>query len=224
MNKGVTVRRWDWPSPAQFVALDEVLRAWLASRPLPTLHFLTGADALGAGVADRLLFAAERNGELVAFLLASPIPQRHGYLVEQVIRRPEAPNGTAELLIDAAMRQMADDGCTYVTLGLVALAQHAGTEMRLNPAWLRFLMSWARAHGRRFYHFDGLEAFRTKLAPAAWEPVYAISNEPHFSPVMLYALAAAFTEGKPLQLIASALASAVKREVKWLLEPARKKS
>ena len=179
---------------------------------------------MGAGVADRLLFAAERGGELVAFLLASPIPQRSGYLVEQVIRRADAPNGTAELLIDAAMNQMAGEGCTYVTLGLVALARHASAEMRLNPAWLRFLMSWARAHGRRFYHFDGLETFRTKLIPRAWEPVYAISNEPYFSPVMLYALAAAFTEGKPLLLIASALASAVKREAKWLLEPGRKKS
>jgi phosphatidylglycerol lysyltransferase len=219
INKGVSVTRWDHPSPEQFAELENVLRAWLASRPLPTLHFLTGADALGAGVADRLLMVAERGGEIVAFLLASPIPQRNGYLVEQVIRRPKAPNGTAELLIDAAIQHMSVEGCTHVTLGLVALARHASAEMRLNPPWLRFLMSWARAHGRRFYHFDGLEMFRTKLAPVAWEPIYAISNEPHFSPTTLYALAAAFTEGKPLQVLAAALAGAVKREAGWLLHP-----
>jgi phosphatidylglycerol lysyltransferase len=222
-RKNIRIDRWKTPTPSQFAQLRHTLAAWLVSRPLPPLHFLIGTDALGAGVADRLLLVAHQDDALIAFLLASPIPHRRGYLVEQIIRRPDAPNGTAELLIDAAMRAMAAEGCTHATLGLVALADHAAEQMQRNPAWLRLVMSWARAHGRRFYHFDGLELFRNKLAPSHWETLYAISTETDFSPATLYAIAAAFTEGRPLPFIASACAGALKREATWLLHPLRQK-
>ncbi len=188
---------------------------------MPKLGFLTGSSALGAGVQDRLLFVATCRDEVVAYLLASPIPLRDGWLAEQIVRRPAAPNGTSELLIDAAMCAMADRKSNYVTLGLVALAEHARGAMRRNPAWIRLVLGWARAHGRRFYHFDGLETFRTKLAPAAWEPVYAISNERRFSVGTMVGILRAFTEGKPVRVVAGALGQAVKKELRWAATASR---
>ncbi len=56
----------------------------------------------------------------------------------------------------------------------------------------------ARAHANRFYNFRGLERFRTKMQPSGWEPIYAISNERHFSPRALYAMGAPLPGISPL--------------------------
>jgi phosphatidylglycerol lysyltransferase len=177
-------------------------------------------QTLAGVVEDRRLWVARRPSPAgpaaVGFLLASPVPQRNGWLIEQIVRTPRAPNGTAELLIDTAMRRLAAEGSAYVTLGLVALSSQAAPEMRANPRWLRILAAWAKAHGRRFYNFDGLEAFRVKLCPDSWETIYAISNEPTISLQTLYAVAAAFSAGSPLKLAAQTLARAVLQEFRWL--------
>jgi phosphatidylglycerol lysyltransferase len=39
--------------------------------------------------------------------------------------------------------------------------------------WLRFVLQWVRLHGARFYNFAGLDAFKAKFNPEAWEPMYA---------------------------------------------------
>jgi phosphatidylglycerol lysyltransferase len=115
------------------------------------------------------------------------------------------------------MHHLTERGDHYLTMGLVPLAQHARHEIRKNPVWLRGLMAWARAHGRRFYHFDGLEAFRQKMAPSRWETLYAISNEPRFSPASFYALAAAFCEGSVASMVLRGLGRAVETELKNLV-------
>jgi phosphatidylglycerol lysyltransferase len=75
------------------------------------------------------------------------------------------------------------------------------------------MMTWAKAHGRRFYRFDGLEQFREKMRPARWEPIYAISNERRFSPASAAAMMAAFSEGALVGMVARALGRAVATEV-----------
>ena len=63
------------------------------------------------------------------------------------------------------MNGLARDTETYVTMGLAPLSECAGPLWETEPLWLRGLMRWIRAHGRRFYNFRGLEAFKTAFAP-----------------------------------------------------------
>jgi phosphatidylglycerol lysyltransferase len=121
-------------------------------------------------------------------------------------------------MIDAAVRAMAEEESEYMTLGLSPLSRRAAISQGDNPLWIRWLLSWARAHGKRFYNFDGLDTFKTKFQPEQWEPVFAILNAPHFSPVALYAIAEAFTKGAPIKAVSSALLKAMKTEVGWLVE------
>ena len=213
-NKGVVVREREPRALREEAALQECLRKWVAARPMPEMHFLVEPETCGGALEDRLLFVAEREGEVVGFLLASPVPTRKGFLVEQIVRPPDAPNGTAELLIDAMMGRLVERGDAYVTMGLVPLAKHAGAEIRRNPVWLRGLMAWARAHGRRFYHFDGLEAFRVKMCPGRWEMIYAISNEERFTMAAFYGLVAAFCEGSVVGMVVRGLGKALGAEVR----------
>ena len=222
-NKGVNVSEWPAGRATGDVHLRGVLERWLDTRRLPTLHFLVEPETL-ARLEDRRVFVAIRTllsgstvSEVVGFVVASPVPCRRGWLIEQFVRDPDAPNGTIELLLAHAVSALGGEGAAYLTLGLAPLARRDRSATSSEPPWLRFTLAWIRAHGRRFYDFDGLEAFKAKFRPPAWEPVYAIANKPNFTPRMLYAIAGAFGAGPPPALLASAIARAARQEVRWLL-------
>ncbi len=64
------------------------------------MGFLVQVDPLTL-LEEHRVHLAERDGRLVAFLTAAPIFDRPGWLLQNLIRAPEAPNGTIELLVDA---------------------------------------------------------------------------------------------------------------------------
>jgi phosphatidylglycerol lysyltransferase len=95
-NKGVTVEARSFAEAGASPELDRVLDEWLRSRGLPPLHFMVEPRTLHGVAADRELLVARRAGSAVAFLVASPVAARNGYLIEQVARSPDAPNGSSE--------------------------------------------------------------------------------------------------------------------------------
>lgn len=214
-NKGVTVERWSMVTDAEAEPLRACLQDWLSTRGLPPLHFLVEPETLGR-LYDRRLFVARQDGGVVGFLVASPVPRRNGWLIEQNIRGAHAPNGTTELLFDGAVRDIAADGAEYVTLGLCPLSRRADVSAPRQEWWLRWLLQWVRAHGRRFYDFDGLDAYKAKFLPERWEPIYAITSERRFGPGTLYAVAGAFGRTAPPWLILRALGRAAGQEWQWL--------
>jgi len=218
-NKGVAITEWPLEKARNSAELRECLHLWLATKGLPPLHFVIEPETLDR-LENRRVFVAEKCGRVEAFLVLSPIPERSGWLTEQFPHRPGAPNGTVELMMDAAVRVLAADGCEYVTLGLSPLSRRAKIEPFDNPFWLRFLLGWMRKHGQRFYNFDGLDRFKAKLSPEYWEPVFAISNEEQFSCKTLYAIALAFTENHPYHVFFTGLRKAMAAEYRnfrrWL--------
>lgn len=214
-NKGVRATEWPSERAGDHPRLHRCLEEWLETRGLPPLHFLVEPETLGR-LYDRRVFVAEQGDDIVGFLVASPIPARNGWLIEQIIRGRAAPNGTAELLVDAAWRTLAEDGAGYVTLGLSPLSRRSGVEPPRQHLWLRGLLAWIRAHGRRFYNFEGLDSFKAKFVPDAWEPVWAITSERRINLWTLYAIAQAFGKMPPALLVTRALWRAVKKEVEWL--------
>jgi phosphatidylglycerol lysyltransferase len=163
--KGVVVRAL---APAELAdaagatrrAVDALIARWSAGHPMPPMGFLVQVHAY-EHLEERRCFVAERDGRVVGFLAVVPVYARGGWLFEDLLRDPAAPNGTAELLVEAAMRAAAAEGSRYVTLGLVPLAGPL-------PAWLRL----ARRSGGGLYDFEGLRAFKAKLRPAAWSSIY----------------------------------------------------
>lgn len=162
--KGVTVRALGADELAAGHAtraqVDALIARWLATRPMAPMGFLVQVDPFTL-VDERRHFVAEVDGRCVGFLGVVPVYARRGWFFEDVLRDPSAPNGTTELLIDAGMRAAADEGASWVTLGLVPLAGDVAP-------WLQA----ARRAGRALYDFDGLRAFKAKLAPRAWDPIF----------------------------------------------------
>ncbi|MGH7621388.1 MAG: phosphatidylglycerol lysyltransferase domain-containing protein, partial [Gemmatimonadaceae bacterium] len=207
-NKGVVVKPWSSDRARKSPELERVLGEWLHGLGLPPLHFLIETETIALTI-DRRIFVAERAGAVVSYLVASPVPARRGWLIEQIVRGRGAPNGTSELLVDAAMRALSADGAEYVTLGLAPLSRHSRYEGPGVPAWLALVLRWVRAHGRRFYDFDGLDRFKSKFSPEEWEEIIAIDDRAPFSPRALWAITGAFGGGSPLALLARTIARAI---------------
>jgi phosphatidylglycerol lysyltransferase len=221
-NKGVTVAEWLPEKAHDNPLLKNCLHKWLGNKGLPPLRFLVEPETLKR-LFDRRIFVAEQDGKVVGFVVLSPIAQRNGWLFEQFPHHPDAPNGTVELMIDTAMRALAKDGYEYATLGLAPLSTRAEIEPFNNPLWLRFVLAWMRKHGQRFYNFDGLDAFKAKLQPESWEPVFAISNRSKFSPRTLYAIASAFSGNAPVRMFVGGILRAIVTEVDWLRQKIERK-
>ena len=214
-NKGVTVAEWPAVEAENEARLRRVLAQWLETRNLPPLHFMVEPETL-SHLDDRRVFVAEREGKVVAFTVLSPVPERNGWLFEQIVRGNSASNGTAELLLDTAMRAIAASGSTYATLGLSPLSQRAGLTQPKQPLWLGLVLRLVRRGGRRFYNFGGLDAFKAKFNPESWEPIYAIAEGASFPPRALYAIAGAFSGGALMELVFRAVVRAVHNELSSL--------
>lgn len=176
--KGVTVRQirpdqLAHPANAARLAVEELIRQWLASRPMAPMGFLVQLDPF-TFPDERRFFVAEQEGRCLGFLALVPVYQRDGWLLEDLLRAPTAPNGTSELLIDAAMRVAADEGSSFATLGLAPLAGRL-------PRWLQV----ARALGSSFYNFEGLHAFKNKLRPRRWDRIY-LCYPPDQNPLLVF--------------------------------------
>lgn len=187
--KGVAVRRLPLDAlarePALRSQLDAVVRHWLAALPMPPMHFMVEVDPLMMFELRRL-FVAEQDGRVIGLLSLAPVPERPGWLFEHLLRDPFAPNGTSELMVDAAMRAIAEDGVIWATLGLAPLAG-------VVPRWLQ----WMRTLSRPLFNFDGLAAFKRKLGPQQWEPIFLALPADASGVVALYDGLRAFA-GQPL--------------------------
>jgi len=144
-------------------AVDAVGRRWLAGQHMEPMGFLVTL-APWQRPEDHRYFVAFRGPEVVAFLSLVPIPARRGWLFEDLLRSAAAPNGTSEALIDLAMRSIAAEGAAVATLGLAPLSGPVA-------GWLRV----ARVMARGLYDFRGLRAFKARLRPHRWRPVWLVA-------------------------------------------------
>jgi phosphatidylglycerol lysyltransferase len=112
-------------------------------------------------VAERRLLLARQDERIVGLAAVVPVYARGGWFVEDLIRMPDAPNGTTELLVDAAMRDAAALGSRYLTLGLAPLAGD-----------VPLLLGLARRYAAPLYDFRGLGAFKAKFRPSQWVPIH----------------------------------------------------
>lgn len=186
--KGVRARSVD---PAEMAdrshptrkACEALIERWLASRPMTEMQFMVLVHPF-EHASERRYVVAEQDGRLVGFAAAVPVYARDGWFVEDVLRDPTAPNGTAEVLVDTVMRMLAAEQCRYVTLGLAPLAGEVN-------AVLRFTRNYTAA----LYNFGGVRSFKAKLRPARWEPVYLAYPEGEFGIRAMRDVLSAFAPG-----------------------------
>lgn len=175
------------PSSPLRAAIERLASRWLGARQMAPMGFLVQLS-LFADARERRCLIAERDGQLVGVLGMVPVYARAGWFCEDFLRDPAAPNGTIELLVDAAMRLAADSGSRYVTLGLAPLSGRLAGPLRA-----------ARQLGSALYDFAGLRAFKDKLRPQQWVPIYLSYPPGQLAPVVLFDVLTAFARGNLLR-------------------------
>lgn len=161
--KGVSVRQvtvQELEAGRTREGIERVAQRWLRTRAMAPMEFLVRLE-LFSFAADRRCFVAEQAGRIVGVAGVVPVPARAGWFIEDLVRDPSAPNGTAECLIDGVMSWASAAGCGWLTLGLAPLSGDV-------PPLLRM----ARNSGKLLYDFSGLRSYKAKLAPECWLPIF----------------------------------------------------
>ena len=144
-------------------SIEALIATWQGTKAMPPMGFLVRVDPFGFAAERRLFVARVGEGDaavLVGFAAVIPVYARRGWFLEDLIRAPSAPNGTTELLVDAAMQEAARLGSDYLTLGLSPLAGDVSS-----------LLGLARRYSAPLYDFAGLRAFKAKFRPREWSPI-----------------------------------------------------
>ncbi len=186
-NKAVKVRR---VQPAELEvrsaelrrAVQALIDRWMGAQPMPPMGFLVRVDPFSF-CHERRFFVAQQRDEVVGFAAVIPVFSRKGWFIEDLVRSPRAPNGTVELLVDAAMRDAAALGSHYVTLGLAPLA-----------GAVDFWLHNAKRYGSALYDFAGLRAFKAKFRPKEWAPIYLSYPANSHASVAVYDSLVAFSQ------------------------------
>src|SRR5205823_12310004 len=111
-------------------------KRWLKTRRSPTkFGWLFAVDLFHHSARKKYFTARDPTGRLVGFLAASPIPARQGWYLEDVLRLPDAPNGTADLLVVEVLKWLKRDGAKLATLGTAPMAMEGSLDplIRCSP-------------------------------------------------------------------------------------------
>ncbi len=163
--------------------IEALIARWLAVKLMPPMGFLAEIQPFSFAQ-ERRYFLARRADRVVGFAAMIPVYERRGWLLENLVRAPDAPNGTTETLIDVAMHEAAQSGSGFVTLGLTPLSGDVG-----------FWLNIARRFGSSLYNFAGIERFQAKFQPSAWLPIYIAYPHSHSARLAIYDSLVAFARG-----------------------------
>jgi phosphatidylglycerol lysyltransferase len=164
--------------------IDEMLKKetarlcmnWLGShRAATTFGWLVALDPF-LHSEHKKYFAARVNGKLVGFLAASPIPARKCWYLEDVLREPDAPQGTATLLVVEALAQLKAEGAALATLGTSPLSTDGPVDVPTEHRMVARALDVASRRLAGFYNFEGLRRFKGKFVPSWWESEYVLGQ------------------------------------------------
>ena len=175
---GVSVERVIDITPAFQDEVDELSATWLSGRSAGvSFGWLFRLAPFQNADAKRYFAARDAEGQLVGLLAASPIPARDGWYLEDVLRRADAPTGTADLLVFEALRGLAAEGAKLATLGTVPLSEIGGDELSSKGYLLDPVLNFTRRNLKPIYNIEGLRCFKSKFVPSWWENEYVVVSK-----------------------------------------------
>lgn len=156
--------------PALLPTLEAVSQAWLARKATSEKGFSNAS--FDRDYLARFPAAVVRRGdEVVAFANLWLGAEREELSVDLMRHRPDAPNGTMDLLFSELLLWGRAQGYRWFNFGMAPLAGlHAYPEPNV---WTR-AGAFVYRHAEHFYNFEGLRRYKAKYGPV-WTPLYLAS-------------------------------------------------
>ncbi|KAA8607712.1 hypothetical protein AL036_09495 [Salipiger aestuarii] len=147
--------------------LHAISEAWLTAKTGGEKGFSVGA--FDADLLSRAPIAVVRHeGRIVAFANLWLTDRRQAATLDLMRHVDDAPSGLMEFLFTELLLHFAAEGYAEFSLGNAPLS---GLEARRGARLSARLGALVYRHGRQFYNFEGLRAFKDKFDPE-WRPVY----------------------------------------------------
>lgn len=173
---GVTIEKADPRGKKFFAEVSRLCENWSGSRRAGMqLGWLLDLAPLRDAERKKFFAARDSAGKMVGLLVASPIPAREGWYLEDVLRFADAPRGMADLLVYETLKMLAKDGAKLATLGTVPLADDGNDSFANQKSFFEAkAINLSHRHLNSFYNFDGLRRFKAKFVPSWWESEYVL--------------------------------------------------
>lgn len=192
---------------------DTIFHEWLESRWMAPLSFLNEVSPWQQGIHKRY-FILYYEGQCLGFLAAVPVWANQGWYFVDLLKRNDAPPGTAEIILLEAMRILKEEGTKWISLGLSPLSGLEKISWADHPLLYKILNTVFH-HGNVFYRFAPLFEFKKKLRPSSYPFRYLIGSPQALKPKGILSLLQAFVPGGILKMASSSVA--MKLQVNGLL-------
>ncbi len=175
LRSGLRVEEWTADEierdPAKRATLEEIHAEWRSSRLVHLGGFLNATDPT-AYLRERRYFILRSPARAEAFLVASPVAKLNGHFLEDLVIRPSAPRGAGELLTLEAMVGLQQSGGAVASLGVVSTTTVDARAASKLPPLAHLLLVRLPAVLARFYNFEGMEIYRKRFKPHAWQAIH----------------------------------------------------
>ncbi|HEY8278199.1 MAG TPA: phosphatidylglycerol lysyltransferase domain-containing protein [Bdellovibrionota bacterium] len=173
LRAGVKVEEWNKEKfekhPERLEEMRTVLAEWQARNLVDLGEFLNKVNPFAHMDLRRYFLAYSPEGRFDGFLVATPIPGKRGYFLEDLVMRPGSSRGVGELLTLEAMTALAESGADVASLGVVSMTEiEDGHHL---PSTMDLLLVTIPKFISKFYNVGGLETFRKRFKPHVWENI-----------------------------------------------------
>ena len=176
LSAGLTVEEWTSEEIERDGEKKRILREihheWRSTRFIELSGFMNAVEPFKYASERRYFVLRAPSGSIEAYLIATPVPGRGGYFLEDLIARSNAPRGTGELLTLEAMVRLGESGGKEASLGVVSLTTIDPKSAPKLPPLIHFLMIQAPAAMSTVYNFSGMEIYRKRFKPRVWEAIH----------------------------------------------------
>lgn len=147
--------------------INRCCREWKKSREMPAMKFLFELNPLKLKEQKRYFLLINNEKKLKAFLSCSPIYERNGWHLNDLIREEDAPHGCNELLVTEALKTLSEEGFAMASYGLAPLSKLPNFDF--SHPFVNKVLRFIYEKLSFIYHFQSLEYFKDKFEPDHWE-------------------------------------------------------
>lgn len=154
-KEGVTVSEYFGGNLHAEKEMEHLARAWLENRKGPQVY-ISNIQLFQDREGKRWFFAREGT-RIVGVVVLNRLESKGGWLLNHLMCHPDAPHGTSELLVTTVFKTVEQEGCHYVTFGVVAAESlneilGFGSVITWSLPWVyKSLMKMLRIEGRKKY-------------------------------------------------------------------------
>lgn len=162
LRQGVDVQEYFGNDLSLEKSMEEVANLWLQSRRGMQVH-LSKINLFNNRYGKRW-FYAKQKGNIVGILTLNELQSYHGWLLNNVMARKEASNGTSELLVISALEALKKENCQFVLVGPVP-AKQLGKIIGLSHVTVMLIRGLFTC-AKKIFRLEGHEIYWKKFQPS----------------------------------------------------------